>query len=68
MNNFEKSAKVDWSIHAHISQPYRTHSTLWEQNDLMPIINTYDVFEEEIDEFPDAVKMLNAIGVHTDGK
>lgn len=68
MNNFEKPAKIDWSLHTTINQPYRTHSLLQEQNDLMPIINTYDVFEEEINEFPDAIKMLSAIGVNTNGK
>ena len=71
MNNFEKSAKIDWSIHAHINQPYRTHSLLWEQIDAMAIIDTQDELEESIkqmDKFPDAVKMLNTIGVKTNGK
>ena len=71
MNNFEKSAKIDWSLHTTINQPYRTHSLLWEQIDAMSIIDTQDNLEESIeqmDEFPDAVKMLNTIGVKTNGK
>jgi len=71
MNNFEKSAKIDWSIHAHINQPYRTHSLLWEQIDSMTIIDTQDQLEESIqqmDQFPEAVEMLNTIGVKTNGK
>ena len=71
MNNFEKSAKIDWSIHAQINQPYRTHSLLWEQIDAMSIIDTQDELEESIEqmtEFPDAVEMLNTIGVKTNGK
>jgi hypothetical protein len=71
MNNYEKPAKIDWSIHAHINQPYRTHSLLWEQIDAMAIIDTHDKLEESIeqmDKFPDAVKMLNTIGVKTNGK
>ena len=71
MNNFEKPAKIDWSIHAQINQPYRTHSLLWEQIDAMAIIDTHDELEESIEqmtEFPDAVEMLNTIGVKTNGK
>ena len=71
MNDFEKPAKIDWSLHATINQPYRTHSLLWEQIDAMSIIDTQDNLEESIeqmDEFPDAVKMLNTIGVKTNGK
>lgn len=71
MNNFEKPAKIDWSIHAHIKQPYRTHSLLWEQIDSMTIIDTQDELEESIqqmNQFPEAVEMLNTIGVKTNGK
>jgi hypothetical protein len=72
MNNFEKPAKIDWSLHAMLhGQPYRTHSLLWEQIDSIAIIDTQDQLEESIrnmDEFPDAVEMLNTIGVKTNGK
>ena len=68
MSKYEKSAKIDWSIHAHINQPYRTHSLLWEQIDAMAIIDTQDELEESIEqmtEFPEATEMLNIIGVKT---
>ena len=68
MSKYEKSAKIDWSIHAHINQPYRTHSLLWEQIDSMAIIDTQDELEESIEqmtEFPAATEMLNTIGVKT---
>lgn len=68
MSKYEKSAKIDWSIHAHINQPYRTHSLLWEQIDAMAIIDTQDELEESIEqmtEFPEATEMLNTIGVKT---
>ena len=68
MSKYEKSAKIDWSIHAHIDQPYRTHSLLWEQIDSMAIIDTQDELEESIEqmtEFPEATEMLNTIGVKT---
>lgn len=71
MNEFEKPAKIDWSIHAQINQPYRTHSLLWEQIDAMAIIDTQDKLEESIqqmDKFPEAIEMLNTIGVNIDGK
>jgi len=71
MSKYEKSAKIDWSIHAHINQPYRTHSLLWEQIDSMAIIDNQDHLEESIQQmsqFPEAVKMLNTIGVKTNGK
>jgi len=71
MNNFEKPAKIDWSLHAMLhGQPYRTHSLLWEQIDSIAIIDTQDQLEESIrnmDEFPDAVEMFT-IGVKTNGK
>jgi len=68
MSKYEKSAKIDWSIHAHIDQPYRTHSLLWEQIDSIAIIDTQDELEESIEqmtEFPEATEMLNTIGVKT---
>ena len=68
MSKYEKSAKIDWSIHAHINLPYRTHSLLWEQIDSMAIIDTQDELEESIEqmtEFPEATEMLNTIGVKT---
>ena len=68
MSKYEKSAKIDWSIHAHINQPYRTHSLLWEQIDSMAIIDTQDELEESIEqmtEFPESTEMLNTIGVKT---
>ena len=68
MNEYEKSAKIDWSIHAHINQPYRTHSLLWEQIDAMAIIDTQDELEESIEQmtkFPEATEMINTIGVKT---
>jgi hypothetical protein len=68
MSKYEKSAKIDWSIHAHINQPYRTYSLLWEQIDSMAIIDTQDELEESIEqmtEFPEATEMLNTIGVKT---
>ena len=71
MNEFEKPAKIDWSIHAQINQPYRTNSLLWEQIDAMAIIDTQDNLEESIqqmDKFPEAIKMLNTIGINIDGK
>ena len=71
MNEFEKPAKIDWSIHAQINQPYRTNSLLWEQIDAMAIIDTQDSLEESIqqmDKFPEAIKMLNNIGINIDGK
>lgn len=71
MNEFEKPAKIDWSIHAQINQPYRTNSLLWEQIDAMAIIDTQDKLEESIqqmDKFPEAIEMLNTIGVNIDGK
>lgn len=71
MNEFEKPAKIDWSLHTIINQPYRTHSLLWEQIDSIAIIDTHDQLEESIQqmsEFPDAVEMLNTIGVNTNGK
>jgi hypothetical protein len=71
MSKYEKSAKIDWSIHAHINQPYRTHSLLWEQIDAMAIIETQDELEKSIqqmDEFTTASEMLSAIGVNTNGK
>ncbi len=68
MRDHEKPAKIDWSIHAHINQPYRTHSLLWEQIDSMAIIDNQDELEESIqqmNQFPEAVEMLNTIGVKT---
>jgi len=71
MSKYEKSAKIDWGIHAQINQPYRTNSLLWEQIDSMAIIDNQDHLEESIQQmsqFPEAVKMLNTIGVKTNGK
>ena len=71
MNEFEKPAKIDWGIHAQINQPYRTNSLLCEQIDAMAIIDTQDNLEESIqqmDKFPEAIEMLNTIGVNIDGK
>jgi|TARA_B110000503_G_C7011234_1_gene355788 hypothetical protein len=71
MNEFEKSAKIDWSLHASISQPYRTNTLLWQHCDAMTAIETQDNLEEAItqmSEFPTAIEMLNSIGVNTNGK
>jgi len=71
MSKYEKSAKIDWGIHAQINQPYRTNSLLWEQIDSMAIIDNQDQLEESIQQmsqFPEAVEMLNTIGVKTNGK
>jgi hypothetical protein len=71
MNEFEKPAKIDWSLHATINQPYRTTPLLWQHCESVGIIETQDNLEESIqqmDEFPTASEMLSAIGVNTNGK
>ena len=71
MDDFEKPAKIDWSLHATINQPYRTHSLLWEHLDALALIETQDQLEESIQQMEDftvAQDMLSAIGVNTNGK
>jgi|TARA_B110000503_G_C7114318_1_gene399606 hypothetical protein len=66
MNEFEKSVKIDWSLHATIAQPYRTQPLLWEFCNAMAVIETQNQLEESIqqmEEFPDAQNMLTEIGI-----